>query len=375
MTLSAQPISSIEVFRAGRHQAADGTTIEFTDADVAAIAASYDPALHEAPIVVGHPRDDAPAYGWVAGLAAEGGRLEATPAQVDPAFAELVREGRFKKISISLYGPRSPANPKQGGWYLRHVGLLGAQPPAVKGLRQASFAASDDGVVTLDLAESWSMGAVARLFRSLREMLIGQFGAEAADRALPASAIDGIAEAPPPMPPEPSQPAPAFAEAGLRPNEETPVPEPTTPDPREAQFAEREAELQAREQRIAEAEAAQRRAADAAFVDGLVTQARLPSGLRDRAVAFLSQLDAVEGVAFAEGAAPATRHAEARALLGALPQLVELREVAPGASRVETDSVQAIEAAADAVIAAEKAKGRDVSFREAVRIVQSRSNQ
>ncbi|WP_217994839.1 hypothetical protein [Methylogaea oryzae] len=70
-----------------------------------ATARAYDPATHEAPIVVGHPAMDAPAYGWVSAVAYADGALSATPDQVDPAFAELVAAGRYKKISASFYAP------------------------------------------------------------------------------------------------------------------------------------------------------------------------------------------------------------------------------------------------------------------------------
>ena len=76
-----------------------GAALDFSVDDLAASAAAYDPALSEAPIVVGHPVTDAPAYGWVKSLAFAGGGLEAEPDQVDPAFAEMVAAGRFKKIS------------------------------------------------------------------------------------------------------------------------------------------------------------------------------------------------------------------------------------------------------------------------------------
>ena len=60
--------TSLDIFRTGRHTASSGTSLAFTEADLAATAAAYDPALHEAPIVVGHPKDNAPAYGWVKSL-------------------------------------------------------------------------------------------------------------------------------------------------------------------------------------------------------------------------------------------------------------------------------------------------------------------
>ena len=120
----------LQVFRPGRHTAMSGTTLAFSESDLAATAQAYDPAKHEAPIVVGHPTHDGPAYGWVKSLAHVGGALEAQPHQVDAAFAELVGAGRFKKFSASFYAPDAPANPVPGVYYLRHVGFLGAMAPA-----------------------------------------------------------------------------------------------------------------------------------------------------------------------------------------------------------------------------------------------------
>lgn len=136
-----------EIFKSGTRCDSSGRTVTISEADVQAAAAAYDPALHEAPIVIGHPKDTAPAWGWVGSLKASGGVLSADFAQVDSDFAEAVRTGRYKKISASFYPPESPNNPKPGVWYLRHVGFLGAQPPAVKGLAAVSFA-EDDGAVT-----------------------------------------------------------------------------------------------------------------------------------------------------------------------------------------------------------------------------------
>jgi len=48
--------STIQVFKAGKHRAIDNREYAFSEADVAGIAAAYDPALHAAPYVLGHPR-------------------------------------------------------------------------------------------------------------------------------------------------------------------------------------------------------------------------------------------------------------------------------------------------------------------------------
>lgn len=138
MSLQAK---AVEVFRSGRHVSEGGDTHTFSAADVAAIARSYDPAVREAPLTIGHPASDLPAYGWVKSLSASpDGRLDANFHQVDPAFAELVSAGRYKKRSAAFYPPGHHSNPTPGQWYLRHVAWLGAQPPAISGLRDHSFA-------------------------------------------------------------------------------------------------------------------------------------------------------------------------------------------------------------------------------------------
>ena len=145
----------IKIFKSGAQTTAAGQTIEFSDADLIACAATYDPATSEAPIVIGHPKTDAPAYGWIAGLMAEGGALFADLERVNPAFAEAVNEGAYRHVSAAFYGPHNPANPKSGVYYLRHVGFLGATPPAVKGLGAVEFAAGEaDVVAEIDFAES-----------------------------------------------------------------------------------------------------------------------------------------------------------------------------------------------------------------------------
>lgn len=131
----------VEIFKAGRHTADDGQTLDFSPSDIRSMASTYNPAMREAPLVVGHPQSNLPAYGWVKGLeATDDGRLMMRAGQVEPAFAQMVQDGRFKKRSASFYHPSSPGNPRPGQWYLRHVGFLGAQPPAVSGLKDIQFA-------------------------------------------------------------------------------------------------------------------------------------------------------------------------------------------------------------------------------------------
>lgn len=149
-TLSSPAVlpDGIEIFRAGRHTDDAGRVHEFSEADLQGMAASYSPQLREAPLCVGHPQDNLPAYGWVKSVGRNAqGVLTIATHSVEPQFAEMVAARRFPKRSASFYPPNSPNNPTPGKWYLRHVAFLGAQPPAIAGLKDIQFAAHDEGVV------------------------------------------------------------------------------------------------------------------------------------------------------------------------------------------------------------------------------------
>lgn len=132
--------SWIQVFRAGKHTDSGGVEREWTEADLDKIVSSYDPSKHDAPVVIGHPKTDAPAWGWVAGLKREGNILSARFKSMVPEFVDMVKKGMFKKRSISLYPDLT----------LRHIGFLGAMPPAVKGLADIKF---DESLITLEYEE------------------------------------------------------------------------------------------------------------------------------------------------------------------------------------------------------------------------------
>jgi len=124
----------MEVFRAGTQRNSAGVTHTFSEADLDKIIANYNPAQHEAPVVIGHPRNDAPAYGWIEGLKREGSTLLAKVKDLAPELKDLVTQGRYKKRSIALYPGRR----------LKHVGFLGAVPPAIKGLADVQFSEAEE---------------------------------------------------------------------------------------------------------------------------------------------------------------------------------------------------------------------------------------
>jgi hypothetical protein len=139
----------IELFRAGNY----GEKGSYTAADIDKMVANYDPAKHEAPVVMGHPEMDAPAYGWVEALKRSGDVLLGKLKQVPDQFAQLVNEGRFKKRSISFYrGENGPS--------LRHVGFLGAMPPEVKGLADVKLASFSAGAFeAIEFTEEQAMNS------------------------------------------------------------------------------------------------------------------------------------------------------------------------------------------------------------------------
>lgn len=166
---------SLTILKSGQHTDSSGQQITFDGVKLAEIAASYRPQQHEAPLVIGHPHHNAPAYGWVKSLQAKGETLEAEFDQVHEDAVGLVRDGAFKKISASFYPPESPLNPTPGQMSLRHVGLLGAEPPAVKGLPAINFAETPSTTIEWPKNE----GALSRLMQWIKE----KFGTEAVDEA------------------------------------------------------------------------------------------------------------------------------------------------------------------------------------------------
>ncbi|MCH5442845.1 peptidase [Salmonella enterica subsp. enterica serovar Muenchen] len=290
----------IHIFKSGIHTDMHGHRINFSDADLNDIASVYNPKLHEAPIVIGHPKTDDPAWGWVSGVSKDGDGLKAAPRDIDPQFAEMVRARRFSKVSSSFYCPDSPGNPTPGKYYLRHVGFLGAQPPAVKGLKQVSFAEDEEGVVEF---ADWSLQTTASLFSRIRDFIISQFGLEKADSVVPDYMIDSLRDdaarsATTEAAPAFSDPAGIPAEDAIQPVAEKPAPTPPE-EPAvdkelqvklEQENADLKRQLDERNKADAQRVATERHNASVAFADGLVNEGRLAPAGKGLVVAVLDAL-------------------------------------------------------------------------------------
>ncbi|UZR27472.1 hypothetical protein [Methylococcus mesophilus] len=352
-----QPIESL---KPGRFTAMSGQVVEFSESDLAAMAAAYDPAVYRAPIVAGHPKHDDPAYGWVDALrySPDTQRLLSVPGDVDPAFAEMVRSKKFRSVSLSVYLPDSPANPKPGVFYPRHLGFLGAMPPAVKGLREASLSDSEEGVIELS---EWDDVTNAGLWRRLREWLIGQFGQDTADRVIPGYDVQSLEQA------AQQEVAEAAAEdAGAQPAFSESQPEVTpTMTAQTTDLAEREAEIARREAELQRREAAATRQAHADFAESLVQAGKLPPADKAGLVEFMASLDGEATLEFSEGEETVTTQSSAwlkSFLSRRLPKTIEFSELSGGAgtgdeislSEDERKTCEALNLTAEEYLAAKK---------------------
>lgn len=314
-----------QIFKAGKRRSNDGTEYEITEQDVIDCAECYDPQLHEAPLVFGHPKTDDPAFGWVKDLQSSDGALSANFSDVDEGAKELVRTKKFKHVSASFYPPAHPSNPVPGKWYLRHVGLLGAMPPSVKGLGAVSFSDADGCVEFSEYGQETAAG----LFRRLRDWMIGKFGQEEADQVVPNWEIDSMREdaTRERINRAESQPISlaAFAEASAPPTEpQTPTPpiekEPTMTEAEQQALARAEAA----EKQLAEMKAAQIKAerdaahsANADFAEGLVKGGKLAPAKKDAVIRVLDfiQYPTETTADFAEGESAQSLADEVRGLL------------------------------------------------------------
>lgn len=307
----------IEIFRVGRHVAADGTVVDFTDADAESLVSAYDPNLFDSPIVVGHPKFDDPAYGWVKSLSCAGGVIFAEPRDMDPDFTKLVKAKRYKKVSASLYPPGNRASPKPEGWYLKHVGFLGAKAPAVKGLKSVNFSeGADDGALTFQedsLSDKPKDEDQALQFAEEQKKLKDEQAALAADRAT---------------------------------------------------FAAEQAKV--------------RHDSHVSFAEGLVKSARLKPAGKDIVVGLLDQLTgaAPDVLSFGEGdEAPKSGADALRTLLDGTKPLVEFAEIATNEDKPDTArNAEELGKEALAFVESQAAKGITIDAATAVRQLQKKGN-
>ena len=282
----------VEVFRPGTFRAMNGRDYSFSADDVSAIAAGYDATKAPAPVVVGHPKHDDPAFGWARGFAVnEAGTLVAELDDLAPEFVSAVEEGRYRKVSMRFFAPDAPNNPNPGSYYPRHIGFLGGAAPAVSGLAPVQFAEADeDELVEIAFVEP-ALEDVATIFRRLREFIIEKFSRDEADNAVPEYLIrwvdDAADAAGEPAVDEPSTTSgPGFSGGSAR---RFTVPA-RKEDPMSGSSKDGDAALKTREADLDKRERALAHAENVSFAEDLVDRNRLLPARKDAVVALLDEL-------------------------------------------------------------------------------------
>jgi len=375
-------MASIHISRPGTFKSAEGADIEITPDILAEVAKTYDPAKFEAQLVIGHPRMDAPSFGGVRSLSFGSNGLEAEADPTDDA-RDLVAKRHFKSVSASFYTPTAPNNPTPGKWHLRHVGLLGATPPAVKGLRALSFSDAEEGVLTFGELPGHAGGMVAGMFRRIRDWLIAEKGQDVADRVLPDWEVESLrsvsqraAEEPEGDKKEAGLPGLSFADDSQPARQEN-ASMSKTPEQLQSELDAVNAQLQTLQAAEKKREADVRHAEHLSFADGLVAAAKWPAGAKDVLVATLDHLAQPDGVvSFGEGDAAKPLHQALREHLQDMPESVSFAEIArkSAASGGALTDRQVADRAADYQKRL-AAKGQNITISEAIDAVNSGADQ
>lgn len=183
----------LKVFRAGKHIDSRGVEREFTEQDVQDIADSYDPKNYHAPIFEGHDElknDNKGLISWAKKL---GSDLWLGAEKVANQFKEKVNSGRLPALSVKLYHPNDPNNPKPGKWGLRHLAFV--QIPAIKGLGSPSFSEGNEFDVVIEFSEPvqfMDSGWMVMLARNLREYFLENGGSDVADKIVPSWMLESL---------------------------------------------------------------------------------------------------------------------------------------------------------------------------------------
>lgn len=354
----------IEVFRTGTMTPMTGNAINFTAADLEAVAANYDPDVSRAPVVVGHPKTDDPAFAWIDGFEydTDKDRLFADISDIDPAFGEAVQSGSYKNVSMSFYMPTAANNPVPGNLYPKHLGFLGAAAPAVSGLKPAEFATTDETQIVTFVGEMKTFGFsdVATIFRSLRDGWIEKFGLEEADKVLPSWRIEWVDDAE--IKPEVTTPT-SFSQP-------TSTLEPTMNPEELAALAAREKKVADGEKTLAANASKARHDGHVSFAETLITDGKLLPAQKNQVVGFLNAFPDDQEISFAEGEEKKPVATAFMDFLKAQPKVIEFGQVKIGDEPTGDANPLDVANAATAHRTEMAAKGVTVGVSESVAFVE-----
>jgi phage I-like protein len=121
---------------------ANGYEREIDQNTIDQMASTYDPDLHDAFIIPGHSSDPefgvpstdtAVSLGWIKSVISMPNTLLGD-LEIHPKLYDWIQQKLFKYRSLAYYTADDPRNPTPGSPYIRHLAILGATPPAIKGM-------------------------------------------------------------------------------------------------------------------------------------------------------------------------------------------------------------------------------------------------
>lgn len=153
--MSDGTVKNVEIFSVGKWRGS--RTVEATPAMLDQIVSNFSTinqvSGYGVPVKLGHNnRVGEPAFGWMTSLSRNGDVLEADFADVPPEIVDAIAKRRYNSVSIELYPMVSHAGDTFEN-VLGGVALLGAEWPAVKGLKPLSASVFSGAGEKLELSK------------------------------------------------------------------------------------------------------------------------------------------------------------------------------------------------------------------------------
>ena len=380
----------IPFLKPGTYSAHNGGEVTFSEADMNKIIEATKNRTYQndsIPIVIGHPKTDSPAWGWVKKdkiindknvliALADNGDLNET-------FVDWFKKKLYSTVSASI----------RKDYSIKHFGILGGTPPAVTGLPAVALSEDSDLLCEVELSEKelaevitskWWFLNVAKIFRKIREEKIAKDGVEAADNFITNSQIDDIATPPYAYTNDPVVKSNSFSESeedlnnsnnkNLQDNKMK-----KTLEELETELAEANGKITTLEQ---EKSTLQKEKTDAAvdakrkeflaFCESDDVKNKIKDGEKNGIVETLLALNSLEAFEFGEGDNKTTVKPVdiVTALIKRLPDVVELGEkfnngTASDKSGKQKDEATELAEKIDDMISKEEKAGRKISYAEA----------
>lgn len=157
MDVSDGTMKGVELFKVGKWTDSLGRPVNADNKFIDEIVTNFNslntvPGFN-VPIKLGHNDNvGEPAFGWVSDVRNESGVLTADFADMDPAIVDLISKRRYNTVSIEL-APTVKYEGKTFQNVLSGVALLGAEWPAVKGLKPLSASKFAESGETIRLGQ------------------------------------------------------------------------------------------------------------------------------------------------------------------------------------------------------------------------------